>query len=478
MNTKTHVLLVEDSPSLATLYQEYIHQENCSATVAHSGKEALLFLERKIPEIIVLDVKLPDMTGVDILKTIHENKIDTRVIMITAHGSVDIAVDAMRYGAFDFIEKPFNSKRLGVTLRNAIEQHRLQNILSDYKSQFSKDNFYGFIGSSVQMQSVYRIIENTASSKATVFITGESGTGKEVCARAVHDAGSRNKEPFVAINCAAIPRELMESEIFGHNKGAFTGATSSRDGAAARADKGTLFLDEICEMDLDLQSKLLRFIQTGSYMKVGGTSEQHTNIRFVCATNRDPWEEVKAGRFREDLFYRLHVIPIELPALRDRDDDVIDISNEFLHMYNKEENKSFTKFSDDVLQIIREYEWPGNIRQLQNIIRNIVVLHDAEKVNTDMLPPPLNQQTEKSDVVNVNFNVTEISEPVYSSVEAEQHSQIYDEEKIVPLWLQEKYIIESAIDKCKGNIPKAAVLLEISPSTIYRKKQSWETRAS
>jgi len=281
------------------------------------------------------------------------------------------------------------------------------------------------------MQAVYRIIDSAATSNATIFVTGESGTGKEVCANAIHQRSPRKTKPFIALNCGAIPKDLMESEIFGHVKGAFTGAVTNRDGAATQANKGTLFLDEICEMDLDLQTKLLRFIQTGSFQTVGGSQLETVDVRFICATNRDPWQEVQEGRFREDLYYRLHVIPIHLPPLRDRETDVKLLIDRLLLEYSKEENKEFEKFSSSAIRIMMDYSWPGNVRELQNIIRNIVVLNTGSEVTPDMIPKAVSGnathiQSEKTEMLSDG------SPPLINQSNTE----------VTPLWQVEKETIE------------------------------------
>jgi two-component system repressor protein LuxO len=457
----TDVLLVEDSPTLSVVYQEFLASEPYDIRIADDGKTALKEIEKSLPDVILLDLNLPDIDGMEILKIIHEKQYPIVVVVITAHGSVDIAVDAMRYGCFDFISKPFDAKRLLVTLRNAAKHNELNEIVDNYRQQYDRQEFHGFIGSSLPMQGVYRIIESASPSNATVFITGESGTGKELCAEAIHNQSPRQDKGFIALNCAAIPRDLMESEIFGHKKGAFTGAATDRNGAASLADGGTLFLDEICEMDLDLQSKILRFIQTGSFQKVGSNKVESVNIRFLCATNRDPLVEVQEGRFREDLYYRLHVIPIQLPPLRDRGIDILQIAEKFLTSYSVEENKEFKSFSTDTKQVLLNYDWPGNVRQLQNVIRNLVVLNNAKEVTADLLPPPLDNLLDSQ-----SSNILNLKEINNSGSQAETD--------IIPLWLAEKKVIEYAIDKCNGNIPKAAAALEVSPSTLYRKKQGWD----
>ena len=260
-----YVLLVEDTLSLARTYEAYLKDEAIELVHVETGAEALAVIAKRVPDALLLDLVLPDMNGIDILRDISEKELSTATIVITAHGSVNTAVDAMRYGAFDFLSKPFSADRLRVTLKNALQTRRLEEIVEIYKRDLDRREYCGFIGGSLAMQAVYRIIDSAASSKATVFISGESGTGKEVCAEAVHRQSQRVDAPFIALNCGAIPKDLMESEIFGHVKGAFTGAVANRNGAARQADGGTLFLDEICEMDLDLQTKLLRFVQTGTF---------------------------------------------------------------------------------------------------------------------------------------------------------------------------------------------------------------------
>ena len=459
----TSLLLIEDSIALARVYQEYLADMGLEMRHVTEGKAGLRQISASMPAIVLLDLNLPDINGLEVLENLNSSSQKPIVIVITAHGSVDMAVEAMRLGAFDFLQKPFDAERLRVTVRNALEKQNLAKIVESYRQNFSRETFHGFIGASLPMQAVYRIIESAASSRATVFITGQSGTGKEVCAEAIHNQGDRSEAPFIALNCAAIPRDLMESEIFGHIKGAFTGADKERKGAAALADGGTLFLDEIGEMDLDLQSKLLRFIQTGTFQKVGSSKTESVDVRFVCATNRDPLEMVREGRFREDLYYRLHVIPIHLPPLQEREEDILIIAEKFLQQYAEEEKKKFIGFDDETKSLFMDYTWPGNVRELQNVIRNIVVLHNQEVVTRDLLPQTFGKMSVHSipdKPPTTDLHVT--------------HTSAETKNTIRPLWIVEKEVIESAIEKCDGNIPRAAAMLEISPSTIYRKRQSWE----
>jgi two-component system repressor protein LuxO len=465
MRDKPLVLLVEDTLSLAAIYREYLKEESVEVRAVATGKDARASIAASPPDLVLLDLKLPDMDGEEILRWIVSEDFPTSVIIITAHGSVGIAVDMIRQGAVDFLEKPFDANRLCTTVRNTLKHTRLEHLVEDLQLGLDRTNFHKFIGNSLPMQAVYRIIDAASPSKATVFITGESGTGKEVCAEAIHASGPRADLPFIAINCGAIPNDLMESEIFGHTKGAFTGASSDRKGAATMADKGTLFLDEIGEMDMDLQTKLLRFIQTGTFQKVGSSKTESVDIRFICATNKDPLAEVAAGKFREDLYYRLHVIPIHLPPLRDRDQDILELANHFLVKFAEEESKEFRSFAPEVEVILASYEWPGNVRQLQNVIRNIVVLHSHQEVLKEHLPPPID--TALSDI-EVASRTQEIKRPTPPS--EGRHAAA-----IRPLADIEREAIEQAITMCNGNVPKAAALLEVSPSTIYRKKQGWES---
>jgi len=473
------ILLVEDSPSIANLYQEFLYSGGYQVTHVENGSDAINHLEKGCTDIVLLDLNLPDIPGLDVLRFINEKEVHCSVIVITAHGSIDVAVDSMQLGAFDFIVKPIEAKRLTVTVANAARLHELTETVDQYKKSFDREKFHGFVGSSMPMQSVYHIIESASQSKATVFVVGESGTGKEVCAEAIHAESQRSNKAFVPLNCGAIPKDLLESEIFGHVKGAFTGAVSSRKGAASSADGGTLFLDEICELDLELQVKLLRFIQTGTFQRVGGDKIEKVDVRFVCATNRDPLKEVEEGRFREDLYYRLHVIPICMPPLRERGDDVCDLARFMLDQFSEEEGKSFSSFSEEAKSSFSVYSWPGNVRQLQNVIRQVVVLNKGSEVTVDMLPSCFftDKKIGVTDVVSTD-EIPLMRKTVADKVERNDPVDVESEDKgssvIRPLWQEERDIIERAIDLCKDNIPKAAAFLDVSASTIYRKKQQWE----
>lgn len=529
MPDQARIVVVEDTLSLARVYQDYLRADGHKVEHVVNGRDAIKRLRSDPPDVLVLDLILPDMDGREVLRAAHQAAPECKVVVITAHGSVNIAVEAMRDGAWDFLLKPFTADKLRVTVSDALEGRAAVNDAGKKtdSENITDEMYFDIIGGSDTMHDIYRIIENAAPSRATVFITGESGTGKELAAEAIHRRSERVNEPFIPLNCGAIPKDLMESEIFGHVKGAFTGAVIDREGAAHRAAGGTLFLDEICEMDLDLQTKLLRFIQTGTFQKVGGSSIESVDVRFVCATNRDPLEEVRAGRFREDLYYRLHVIPLHMPPLRDRDDDILQIANFYLQRFTREEGRDFQRFSPDVAALFARYAWPGNIRQLQNIIRNIVVLNNGTEVTMSMVPRPVNSGTDEERFGSGSIEAPPPHPVVSNGLEdagrfwegdpdalaflagarnlrddAEAHhmgttsapapAMIGADGRfamasmpaglpmdsryagIKPLWLVEKQAIEEAIARCGGSIPRAADALGVSPSTIYRKKQAWE----
>ena len=401
----------------------------------------------------------------------------TGPVALAAGGSVNLAVDAMRRGAADFILQPSRAQTLFERLAERLESRPPAPAAAAASTgQETGAAEHDFIGEAPKMVALYRQIMRIAPSAAPAFITGESGTGKELCANAIHKYSGRAPDRFIAINCAAIPHDLMESELFGHVRGAFTGATEDRPGAMQLADGGTLFLDEICEMDLSLQAKLLRALQTGMVRRVGAASDERVHVRIVCATNRDPEEEMSAGRFRSDLFYRLHVLPVHLPPLRERGRDVMKLANAFLRRFSAEENRQFTGFSPEAERFLCSYDWPGNVRQLENLIRRIVVMHDGDTVNADMIPLALahtGSETGRPLSAGVLQLVTQSSGDFHPSP-----IQAGAAHSIEPFWIQEKRIIEGALDKYDGHVGKAAAALGISASTIYRKKLGWDDNSA
>lgn len=497
MSQMIDVLIVEDNSSLARVYEAYLDDSNYSTRLATTLAAAKQDIDLKAPDIVLLDIQLPDGSGMDILQELSVTDNDVQTIVMTSQGSSEMAVEAIRLGAFDFLTKPFDASRLLVTLDNATKHHHLNQQVATYSS-LDRKNYCSFVGQSISMQAVYRIIDSVAASKATAFVLGESGTGKELVAEAIHQESDRASGPFHVLNCGAIPTELMESELFGHVKGAFSGATTDREGAASAADGGTLFLDEICEMDLDLQSKLLRFIQLGAVRPVGSDKTETVDVRFVCATNKDPLEEVRAGRFREDLYYRLHVIPIDLPPLRAREKDVLLITDHFLKRFAKSEGSGFKKLSSDAKKIFLKYPWPGNVRELENLLHRLIVLNDGAEITVDMLPAEM-QQPGHSAVTGVSPASIErempssednqytakpqtlgsIGEGTLNAPEISAGENISlgfpsSEVEIPSLALAEERFIQHVIKVCDGNVHRAAGFLQIAPSTIYRKMRSWE----
>lgn len=460
------ILLVEDTVALVQVYIKFLRAEQAEVIAVETLSAAREFIAARAPTVVLLDVNLPDGNGLDLLREIRARSLDTAVVVITANGSIDGAVEAMRCGADDFLVKPFPPERLSTTLQHVLERRRLTRLVETMAPALEADGFEGFIGASLPMQAVYTIIERTARSRASVFITGESGTGKEVCAHAIHNRSAIRNGPFVPLNCGAIPRELIESEIFGHVKGAFTGAVADREGAAARAHGGTLFLDEICEMDLALQVKLLRFVQTGIVQRVGSDSSTKVDVRIVCATNRDPLLEVEAGRFREDLYYRLHVVPIDMPPLRERSDDVLLIARRFLAQFGAEEHKQFEGIAPEAEDMLMAYQWPGNVRQLQNVVRTITVLQERGLVTLEMLPREIRSAERRL----VSRRPPALSLAGSRAADAKP--------EIRPLAEVERNAIETAIAACNGNLTEAAKYLDINVSTIHRKRQSWLAQAS
>ncbi len=485
----SRVLVVEDSPTQAELARVLLAGLGHEVRLADSAGVALTIARAWVPDALLVDIELPDFNGFELMRQLRAEGIEAAVVVVTANASINAAVEAMRLGAEDFIVKPYAKARLSVTLGNALEKRALVAQLRTVRARLERDRFFGFIGASAAMQAVYRTIESVAASRASVFITGESGTGKELAAEAVHRASPRAARQFVALNCGAIPRDLLESEVFGHIKGAFTGATSDREGAAKLADGGTLFLDEIGEMPLEMQVKLLRFVQTGTFSPVGSSRTERVDVRFVCATNRDPLDEVAAGRFREDLYYRLYVVPIELPPLRARDDDNLLIARHFLAQFAREEGRRFRGFSADSERALQAYAWPGNVRQLQNVIRNIVVLHDGEMVEVGMIPPPVvrSGQAPPRPIVPVPRDAPAPALPAPAVAPDWTPPSLPPElppppaapglkmDEIVPLAVMERRLIEAALLNTQNDVPRAAALLQINPSTIYRKLQAWRS---
>ena len=466
------LLLVEDTQSLQVLYRSVLVRAGHEVASATTASDALRLFAQSEINIVLLDLVLPDRDGLSLMKDMLDLRPDTAVIVMTAHGSVGRAVEAMRAGAHEFLVKPFDEARLlsavanvpgGPVANTPVASAPRRAARAQTASADSPDSLTGsgFIGSSEVMERLHQKISSVARSMATVFITGESGTGKELCALAVHAASPRATGPFIALNCGAIPQDLLESEVFGHMKGSFTGAISDKPGAAAAADGGTLFLDEICEMAPALQTKLLRFLQTSTVVPVGATRPRKVNVRIICATNRDPLDAVRRGEFREDLYYRLFVVPLHMPPLRDRGEDVLEIAETALARFAREEGKPFDGLDAPVKALFRALPWPGNVRQVLNVIRNIVVLNEGGLVTLDMLPDTLDRQIDPAPP----RGIAPLPAPSALSL---------DDLIGRPLAEIERSVIEATLARHGGSVPRAARVLELSPSTLYRKIEGWK----
>jgi two-component system repressor protein LuxO len=460
------ILLIEDTLSLQLIYRLTLINAGHKVVTAATAAEGLAKFNSESPRIVLLDLTLPDRDGLDLMQDMLARQADTCVIVITANGTINKAVEAMRAGAHEFLVKPFDEQRFLSCIDNALRLAAVPGSVAAVAAPRSVMRQPSplpegvFIGHSQAMIRVQTKISSVSQSMATVFITGESGTGKELCALAVHQQSPRSAGPFIALNCGAIPAELLESEVFGHVKGSFTGAVSDKIGAAAAADGGTLFLDEVCEMLPALQTKLLRFLQTSTVQPVGATRPRKVNVRIVCATNRDPAEAVRRGQFREDLYYRLYVVPIHMPPLRDRHDDVIEIAEAALLRFAQEEGRAFVSLSPDVRGLFRDLPWPGNVRQVLNVIRNVTVLYDGPMVERHMLPDDIGTHT-------TPMNLHDATQ------EAPRGPADLDALLGLPLVEAERRIIEATIALHGGSVPRAARVLEVSPSTLYRKLEQW-----
>jgi len=382
------LLLIDDDDSLRRVTEYSLHSSGYHVYSAGNAKQGLSCFRDERPPVVITDIQMPDMSGYNVLQRIKEEAPETIVIVITAYGSIEKAVKAMKEGAYDYIIKPFSKDELVLTVERAFNLIGLKEDNQRLKSEIEhRVDFSHMVGSSDAMTSVFDICRKVAPSEASVLITGESGTGKELVARAIHQGSQRSGKPFVAINCAAIPENLLESELFGHVRGAFTGASKDRDGKFVEADGGTLFLDEIGEMPMALQPKLLRALQEMEIEPVGGKTRS-VDVRIVAATNQDLENSIEEGTFREDLFYRLSVIPIDLPPLRHRKDDIHLLIKFFL----KRNDAISQKFSDEAMSQLTSYHWPGNVRELQNVIERLVILHPNETIEIQHLPAKLLQK--------------------------------------------------------------------------------------
>src|SRR2546426_4196753 len=382
------LLLIDDEADVQYSFRRIFDSPEIELTAASSGEEGLRLIPKVKPDLVVMDVRMGGMNGLETLRRIREASAKLPVIMMTAYGTTQTAIEAMKLGAYDYLLKPFDVPKLKQLIATALKAARdMKQVVSYQPLLESEDYELGIVGRSEPMQNVFKLIGQLSASDATALITGESGTGKELVARAIYHHGSRADQPFLAVNCAAIPENLLESELFGHEKGAFTGAASQRIGKFEQCNHGTLFLDEIGDMSLTTQTKILRVLQSGSFERVGGNEPVQVNVRVIAATNKPLEAAVAAKQFREDLYYRLNVVRISLPPLRERADDIRLLVNYFLRKFASEQGRPPRSISAEALHLMERYPWPGNVRELENIIRRALVMAKGDTILPPDLPP-------------------------------------------------------------------------------------------
>ena len=393
------LLVVDDEPSMRDMLRIVLRRDGYDVTVASNGREALAAMEHGFFDLLLTDIRLPDIDGVQVLREAKVRHRDTVALMMTAYASTETAVEAMRLGAADYFIKPFNMDELRLKVRSHLEARRLrvENVLLKRVLETSH-SFENIVGRSPAMLEIFSMVETIAATPSTVLVTGESGTGKDLIARAIHAHSLRKDHPFVALNCGAVPETLLESELFGHMRGAFTGADANKKGLIEAAERGTVFRDEIGEMNATMQVKLLRVLQERRFRRLGGTDEVHADIRVIAATNQDLTKAVAEGRFREDLFYRINVIQIHLPPLRDRREDIPLIAARFLDRFAERLGKRVRGISQEAMALIEAYAWPGNVRELENAIERAVALERTETVLPESLPPHVRAGGDRSPV--------------------------------------------------------------------------------
>lgn len=385
---KTYKLLVVDDEHLIRWsLEQNLKKQGYEVVTAGTGEDAMRLVRDEQPDLVLLDIQLPGISGIEVLEKIKEHDEDVIVIMVTANSGLENAVNAMRMGAYDYISKPFNLDELAIVVKKALETSDLKQEVVRLRTEVKKDGVPNIIGVSRQVESLLGVLDKVARSEAsTVLVQGESGTGKELVAKWIHYSSSRAEKPFVAINCAAVPATLLESELFGHEKGAFTDAKAAKKGLFELADGGTVFLDEIGDMEMGMQAKLLRFLEDRSFRRIGGGRVFTVDVRIISATNKELLKSIEEKTFRNDLYYRLQVIPIQLPSLRERKEDIIPLASHFIAMYNKDFNKKVQGISGMAERMLLEYSWPGNIRELKNVIERAIILGNDNTLLLEHLP--------------------------------------------------------------------------------------------
>ena len=448
-----HILIVDDEDSIRQSLEGILEDEGFRTSFAATGEECLNLIQIEDPDLILLDIWMPGIDGLETLKKIKQTRPHQLVVMMSGHGSIETAVKATRLGAFDFIEKPLSLDKVLLSIQNAMKVDQLVAENKALKEKIGHD--YQMIGNSSAIDQLKRQIKMAAPSSGWVLITGENGTGKELVARAIHQQSTRSEKPFIEVNCAAIPEELIESELFGHEKGAFTGATAARKGKFDQANGGTLFLDEIGDMSLKTQAKILRILQEHKFDRVGGNRTIEVDVRVIAATNKNLQEEIKTGEFREDLFFRLNVLPFQVPALRKRKDDIPRLCKHFLHHFCSKESRDIKSISDEALKALIAYSWPGNVRELKNLIERLVIMTPGKIINPSDLPLGINQDNQKNE--SHNFGSTTLPNS-------------YREAKEV---FEKQFLLEK-LQKNDWNVSKTAEEIGLERSNLHRKIKSYQ----
>jgi len=441
------ILVIDDEKNIREGLQAALEMEGYNVYLAKDGEEGLKFVEKGIVDLIITDLRMPGMSGEEVLARVKGETPGIPVIVLTGHGTIDNAVEAMRNGAYDFLSKPLNIDKLALIVKRALAGRELEirhNLLTEELNL--KNSFESIIGKSAEMQKIFHIVRKAATSKASVLITGESGTGKELIANALHNLSNRKENPFIKVHCAALSESLLESELFGHEKGAFTGAIARKRGRFELANNGTIFLDEIGEIDQNVQIKILRVLQDKKFERVGGEETLEVDVRVIAATNRDLEKEIAEHRFREDLFYRLNVVHIQVPPLRERKDDIPLLLTSFLNEFAKENKKNITGFDSRAKAALYKYDWPGNIRQLRNCVESAVVMCSSSEITLEDLPPNISG-SDDSNMISIPCGI--------------------------PLDEAEKILIQQNLAANKGNKTKTAEVLGIGRKTLHRKLEEY-----
>jgi len=451
----SHALIVEDEPDAAKMMAALIATEDFTVATANSLRDARRQIALQQPDIVLLDLQLPDGNGLELFED-QDLIAHSEVVLITGHASLETSIQALRMGAADYLIKPVNIKQLQGILSRVMRPSALRAELQSLTAEWEKSGHFGHLwGRSAPMQRIYEQVSRVAGTAVTVFITGESGTGKEVVAKTVHDLSRRRKQPFLAVNCGAISPNLIESEIFGHEKGSFTGAERQHQGFFERAHGGTLFLDEITEMPLDLQVKLLRVLETGTFMRVGSTVSQQTDVRVIAATNRPPEQAVAAGRMREDLLYRLNVFPIELPPLRERAEDIALLAEHFLAEVNEREGVR-KRFSPAAIGRLSRYRWPGNVRELRNVVQRAYVMAGDDVITDEWLPSDAPSQAPVATAATAAASAPQISIPLGTSMAD-----------------AERQLILATLAHYNNHKERTAAVLGVSLKTLYNRLKEY-----